>query len=182
MATSQDPAKSLTSLYAAIRDVPDFPEPGILFRDITPLLLDGPLFRQAVELMLNPVRGLQVSKIVAVESRGFLLAAPMALELQAGLVPARKVGKLPWKTRRMEYQLEYGTDSIEIHEDAIAQGDRVLVVDDLLATGGTAQAAAQVARDSGGEVVGVDLLIELAGLKGRDKLDGIPIWTVLTYE
>lgn len=172
---------TLTGLYAAVRDVPDFPEPGILFRDITPLLLDARRFRQAIDLMLEPVKDLGIDKIIAVESRGFILAAPMALTLEAGLVPARKVGKLPWKTRRVEYALEYGTDAIEIHEDAIHSGARVLIVDDVLATGGTAAAAARVARDSGGDVVGVSLLIELSDLKGREKLGGIPVSSVLTY-
>lgn len=176
------PEASLSRLYDAVRDVPDFPNPGILFRDITPVLLDPGLFRQAVREMVRLAPDLEIDKIVAVESRGFILAGPVALEIGAGLVPARKVGKLPWQTRRVDYVLEYGTDAIEIHRDAIGPGDRVLVLDDLIATGGTAAAACQVARESGGEVVGVSVLIELATLGGRDKLPrGVPLRTVLTY-
>lgn len=172
---------ALSDLYAAVREVPDFPKPGILFRDITPILLDCRLFRQAVKHMIEPVRGLSLDKIVAVESRGFLFAAPMALELGVGLVPARKVGKLPWETLRFDYQLEYGADAIEIHLDAIRPRERVLIVDDVLATGGTARAAAEVVGRAGGTVAGVSLLIELAELGGRSQLAGTPVFSVLRY-
>ncbi len=168
--------------YAAIRDVPDFPSPGILFRDITPLLLQPRLFHAAVDRMAGPLGGQPVDTILAIESRGFIFGAPMALHLEAGLVPARKVGKLPWKTRRMEYALEYGTDAIEVHLDAIKPGERVLIVDDLIATGGTLLAATQAVEEAKGEVVGISVLIELADLSGRKRLpDGIPLWTVLSY-
>ncbi len=171
----------LGRLYRAIRDVPDFPKPGILFRDITPLLLDPALFRQAVDRMAAPVRDGGVDKILAIESRGFILGGPIGIELRAGLVLARKVGKLPSETRRVEYALEYGTDAIEVHLDAIAAGDRVLVVDDLIATGGTAEAAVRAVQDANAEVAGVSVLIELADLNGRAKLAGTELWSVLTY-
>jgi adenine phosphoribosyltransferase len=159
--------------YRAIRDVPDFPSPGIVFRDITPLLLEPRLFEESVLRMAAPLD---------VESRGFILGAPIALQLQAGLVPARKVGKLPWKTRRMEYALEYGTDAIEVHLDAIDPGDQVLVVDDLIATGGTLEAAVKAVAAAGASLVGVSVLIELANLRGRDRLPkGTTLWTVLRY-
>ncbi len=175
-------AKSdLRHLYGAVRDVPDFPTPGIIFRDITPLLVDPVLFRQAVRFMTAPLKQLRVDKVLAIESRGFILGAPIALQLKAGLVPARKEGKLPRNTHRIEYVLEYGTDAIEIHADAIERGDHVLVVDDLLATGGTASAAVQAVRHAGGIVVGVSLLIELLELEGRRKLPDVPLWSVLTY-
>ncbi len=175
---SPDP---LGHLYASIRDVPDFPKPGILFRDITPLLLDAALFRQALDRMVAPLRDRNIERILAVESRGFIIGAPLALELEAGLVPARKVGKLPWKRRRIEYALEYGSDAIEVHLDAIESGQRVLVVDDLLATGGTAAAAARAVEEAGGELVGFSFLIELADLGGREKLPDTSIWSLLRY-
>ncbi len=172
---------TLRDLYAGIRDVPDFPSPGILFRDITPLLLDPRLFRQAVQLILEPVRSEQIDKILAIESRGFIFGAPLAIEIGAGLVLARKKGKLPRKTHQVEYTLEYGTDAIEIHQDAIHEGEKILIVDDLLATGGTAGAAVRAVGRAGGLVVGVSVLIELSDLDGRAKLDGAPFHAVLTY-
>ncbi len=172
----------LEDFYGAIRDVPDFPSPGIVFRDITPLLLEPQLFQAAVEQMVAPLDGHAVDKILAIESRGFILGAPVALRLGAGLVPARKVGKLPWKTRKLEYALEYGTDAIEVHLDAIHKGDRVVIVDDLIATGGTLDAAARAVDEAGGELVGVSVLIELAELKGRARLPrDVAFWTVLSY-
>jgi adenine phosphoribosyltransferase len=172
---------SLEKFYRSIRNVADFPTPGILFRDITPLWLDADLFHQAVERMTDPVRDLRVDKILAVESRGFILGAPMAVALGVGLVPARKVGKLPWKRRRIEYALEYGADAIEVHLDAIQEGDRVLVVDDLLATGGTAQAAGQAVTEAEGQLVGFNFLVELEDLGGREKLPAGEVWSLLTY-
>jgi adenine phosphoribosyltransferase len=172
----------LEDFYAAIRDVPDFPSPGIVFRDITPLLLEPQLFHQAVERMARPLDGREVDKVLAIESRGFIFGAALALRLRAGLVPARKVGKLPWKTRRLDYTLEYGTDAIEVHLDAIHRGDRVLIVDDLIATGGTVQAAARAVEEAGGALEGVTVLIELSELDGRARLpEDVDFWTVLEY-
>ncbi len=159
-------AVTVEDLYKTIRDVPDFPKPGILFKDITPLLLDPRAFRQAVDLMTAPFRGSRVTRVVSIESRGFLLGAPIALTLEAGLVPIRKPGKLPAARGRVEYALEYGTDALEMHRDAVGAGDRVLIVDDVLATGGTAEAAAKLVRAHGADVVGFTFLIELDFLKG----------------
>jgi adenine phosphoribosyltransferase len=164
-----------------IRDVPDFPKPGIVFKDITPLLLDPVAFRRAVELMTAPFRGARISRVVSIESRGFLLGAPVALGLDAGLVPMRKPGKLPAERGRVEYALEYGTDALEMHTDAVAGEDRVLIVDDVLATGGTAAAAARLVRTHGAEVVGFTFLIELDFLKGRARLQGERIEALLHY-
>ena len=164
-----------------IRDVPDFPKPGIVFKDITPLLLDPVAFRGAVELMTAPFRGARISRVVSIESRGFLLGAPVALGLEAGLVPMRKPGKLPAQRGRVEYALEYGTDALEMHTDAVAAEDRVLIVDDVLATGGTAAAAARLVRTRGADVVGFTFLIELDFLKGRARLQGERIEALLHY-
>ena len=174
-------SNTLSRLYDSIRDVPDFPEPGIVFKDITPLLLSPDLLELAIESLAEPIRGLKINRVLGIESRGFLFGAPLAMKLGVGLVLARKPGKLPWKTRRVEYSLEYGTDAIEVHTDAIEPGHRVLVVDDLLATGGTAQAAAQVVSDAGAELVGFSFLIELAFLNGREKLPESRVFSLLTY-
>jgi adenine phosphoribosyltransferase len=175
------PAVTVQDLYKAIRDVPDFPKPGILFKDITPLLLDPRAFRQAIELMTTPFRGARVTRVVSIESRGFLLGAPIALTLEAGLVPIRKPGKLPAARGRVEYALEYGTDALEMHRDAVGAGDRVLIVDDVLATGGTAEAAAKLVRTHGAEMVGFTFLLELDFLKGRERLRGERVEAVLHY-
>ncbi len=172
---------TVQDIYACIRDVPDFPKPGILFKDITPLLLDAAAFRRAVELMAAPFQGAKVTRVVSIESRGFLLGAPVALALDAGLVPIRKPGKLPAQRERVEYALEYGTDALEMHSDAVTAGDRVLVVDDVLATGGTAQAAGKLVRAHGAEVVGFTFLIELDFLKGRARLSGERVEALLHY-
>ena len=164
-----------------IRDVPDFPKPGIVFKDITPLLLDASAFRRAVELMTTPFQESRVTRVVSIESRGFLLGAPVALALEAGLVPIRKPGKLPAERGRVEYALEYGTDALEMHRDALGSGDRVLIVDDVLATGGTAEAAAKLVRAHSGEVVGFTFLIELDFLKGRERLSGERVEALLHY-
>jgi len=172
---------TVQDIYQAIRDVPDFPKPGIMFKDITPLLLDPARFRQAVELMAAPFAGSKVRRVVSIESRGFLLGAPIALLLEAGLVPIRKPGKLPAARGRVEYALEYGTDALEMHRDAVGQGDRVLIVDDVLATGGTAEAAAKLVRAHGAEVVGFTFLIELDFLKGRERLRSEHVEALLHY-
>jgi len=174
-------AITIQEIYQAIRDVPDFPKPGIMFKDITPLLLDPGRFRRALELMAAPFGGSKVQRVVSIESRGFLLGAPIALLLEAGLVPIRKPGKLPAARGRVEYALEYGTDALEMHRDAVGQGDRVLIVDDVLATGGTAEAAAKLVRAHGAQVVGFTFLIELDFLKGRERLRNERVEALLHY-
>jgi len=172
---------TVQDIYARIRDVPDFPKPGIVFKDITPLLLDAAAFRRAVELMTVPFQGAKVTRVVSIESRGFLLGAPIALALDAGLVPIRKPGKLPSQRGRVEYALEYGTDALEMHTDAVGPADRVLIVDDVLATGGTAGAAGKLVRARGAEVVGFTFLIELDFLKGRGRLARERVEALLHY-
>ncbi len=174
-------ATAVRDIYASIRDVPDFPKPGILFKDITPLLLNALLFRQAIDLMAAPFRAVGVTRVVSIESRGFLLGAPIALSIEAGLVPIRKPGKLPAARGRVEYALEYGTDALEMHKDAVSGRDKVVIVDDVLATGGTAQAAAKLVRNHGAQVVGFTFLIELDFLNGRERLRGERIEALLHY-
>jgi adenine phosphoribosyltransferase len=166
---------------ALIRDVRDFPRPGVMFKDITPLLLDGAAFARAAAMMARPFETARITRVVAVESRGFLLGAPVALALGAGLVPIRKPGKLPAARSRVDYELEYGTDALEMHRDALKPGDRVVVIDDVLATGGTARAAGLLVRQHGAELVGYGFLIELAALGGRAKLEGARIEALLRY-
>jgi len=172
---------SLDPLYAAVRDVPDFPKPGIVFKDITPLLLDPRAFATAVERMTAPYRDAGITRVVVIESRGFLLGPPIALALGAGMVPIRKPGKLPSARHRVDYDLEYGTDALEMHQDAIASEDRVLVVDDVLATGGTAAAAGHLVRNQGAALVGFSFLIELDFLNGRKRLAGERLEALLHY-
>src|SRR5258705_6353887 len=169
------------ALRRAIRDVKDFPKPGIVFKDVTPVLLDVALLERAVKAMAEPFRGAGITRVVSIESRGFLFGAPIALELRAGLVPIRKPGKLPAATQRIEYALEYGTDALEMHHDAVQRADRVLIVDDVLATGGTANAAAQLVSGTGAAVVGFSFLIELDFLKGRQRLQGRRLEALLHY-
>jgi adenine phosphoribosyltransferase len=164
-----------------IRDVPDFPVPGILFRDITPLLADATALRTAVSAMAEPWKGRGVDLVGAMEARGFMFAAPMAVELGAGFVPIRKPGKLPARTRSVEYTLEYRNDVLHIHEDAVRPGQRVLVVDDVIATGGTAAAVVRLIEQLAGVVVGVQFLVELTDLRGRELLDGREVRSVVTY-
>jgi len=164
-----------------IRDVPDFPKPGIIFKDITPLLANGTLFPQACEQMAAPFKSAGVTLIAAIESRGFLLGGPVAQALGAGVIPIRKVGKLPYTTRRVTYQLEYGSDALEVHIDACAKGATVLIVDDVLATGGTAAAACELIESVGGRVVGCSFLIALSFLNGASRLAGRRFESVLTY-
>lgn len=169
-------------LASFLRDVPDFPKPGILFKDITPMLA-SPEAMQAATDQLAALDFGQVDKIAGIESRGFLFGVPLAMKLGIGFVPIRKPGKLPAQTRRVEYALEYGTDAIEIHEDAVAAGERVLIVDDLLATGGTMGAAAELVQACGGEVAGCAFVIELAFLQGRSaKLTGHRCASLITIE
>ena len=169
-------------LKEKIRSIHDFPKPGILFYDVTTLLRDPEGFRLAVDSMLEPYRGESIDLIAGIESRGFILGAAMADRVGAGFVPVRKLGKLPAKTIRESYQLEYGTDSLEVHQDAIEPGQRVLIVDDLLATGGTAAAVTKLVKKLGGELVGLAFLVELSFLPGRQKLEGERIHSVLHYE
>lgn len=169
-------------LKEKIRSIPDFPKPGILFYDVTTLLRDPEGFRMAVDAMLEPYRGEPIDLIAGIESRGFILGAAMADRIGAGFVPVRKLGKLPAKTIRESYQLEYGTDSLEVHQDAIEPRQRVLIVDDLLATGGTAAAVTKLVKKLGGELVGLAFLVELSFLPGRQKLEGERIHSVLHYE
>jgi adenine phosphoribosyltransferase len=171
-----------TELRALIREVPDFPKKGILFRDITTLLKDPAGLARAVEGLVAPWRGKGVTQVVCLESRGFLLGPPVALALGAGLVPARKPGKLPAETVQEEYALEYGTDRLEMHRDAIRAGDRVLVVDDLLATGGTAAAAVRLVERLGGEVLGCAFLVELRALGGRARIGPLPATSLIVYD
>ena len=172
---------SAQSLRAKIREVPDFPKPGILFYDITTLIREPAAFREAIDLMTEPFRDSKIEIVVGMESRGFIFSAPMALGLGAGFVPVRKLGKLPAETISVEYELEYGTNTLEIHRDAIAPGQRVLIVDDLLATGGTVLGTIDLVDQLKGEVVGLSFLVELAFLKGRDRLDGHRINSVVAY-
>jgi len=178
---TSDKRKVVAELKRTIRDVNNFPKPGIVFKDVTPVLLDVDLFAQTVTLMADPYRDARITRVVSIESRGFLFGAPIALELGAGLVPIRKPGKLPAATQRVEYALEYGTDALEMHHDAVGPGDRVLVVDDVLATGGTANAAAQLVGGTGAAVVGFSFLIELDFLKGRQRLQGRRVEALLRY-
>jgi adenine phosphoribosyltransferase len=170
-----------SELSSFIRDVPDFPKPGIVFKDITPLLLDAAAFARAVDGMAAPFRRDGITKVVAIESRGFLFGGPIAVRLSAGLVPVRKPGKLPSARGRVEYDLEYGTDALEMHSDALGPGDRVLVVDDVLATGGTARAAGELVRQHGAEVAGFSFLVDLAFLGGRTRLGGTRVEALLRY-
>ena len=171
----------MDALKTRIRHVPDFPKVGILFYDVTTLLRDAEGFQLAIDAMAAPYHDKGISLVVGIESRGFILGAAVADRIGAGFVPVRKVGKLPHTTVRVSYELEYGTDSLEMHSDAIEKGQRVLIVDDLLATGGTARATVDLVRKLGGQVHAVAVLIELAGLNGREKLKGENVRAVLEY-
>ena len=164
-----------------IRDIPDFPEPGIMFRDITPVLQDPKAFNEVICSMVDCVKGMNPDVVVGIESRGFILGAPISLELGAGFVPVRKVGKLPFDTIKAEYSLEYGVNAVEMHKDAITPGMRVVIVDDLLATGGTAKAAVDLVEQLGGNVVGLSFLIELEFLHGRKIFADYDVCTVVKY-
>jgi adenine phosphoribosyltransferase len=168
-------------LRAAIREVPDFPKPGISFKDITPVLADGQLVGDVIRELARQV-GTEVDLVVGIESRGFIFGAPLAHELGCGFVPVRKPGKLPWQTRRVEYALEYGTDALEAHIDALVDGARVALVDDVLATGGTAVAAGELIRQLGGRLVGMFFAVELGFLGGRSRLEGVPVHSLVNFE
>jgi adenine phosphoribosyltransferase len=169
------------NLKNCIRNIPDFPKPGILFRDITTLLKDKKALRLAVDTLAKKYQNKKVDLVVAVEARGFILGGAIAHKLGAGFVPVRKKGKLPWKTNSVTYDLEYGTDTLEMHRDAITLKDRVLIVDDLLATGGTVRAVIDLVKQFQGKIVGIAFLIELTDLKGIDKLKGHPVYSLIKY-
>ena len=173
---------NVADLRAKIRDIKDFPTEGILFKDITTLLKDGPAWRFAVDALASHYQKDRVDVVVGVESRGFIFGGAIAHQLNAGFVPVRKLGKLPGKTIEVEYELEYGRDALAMHEDAIRPGQRVLAVDDLLATGGTMGATLRLVEQLGGRVVGVAFMIELAFLKGREKLKDYPLHALITYD
>jgi len=164
-----------------IRNIPDFPKPGILFRDITTLLKDKKAFREALDLLVNKYKKKRIDLVVAVEARGFILGGAVAHKIKAGFVPVRKKGKLPGKTNSVTYELEYGTDTLEMHHDAVKPGSRVLIVDDLLATGGTVKAATDLVKQRRGKIAGIAFLIELTDLKGKDKLKGYPVYSLIKY-
>jgi len=169
-------------LISLIRDIPDFPEPGVVFKDITPVLGDGNALTVLVDALAEPYKKSGVTKVAGIEARGFTLATPVADRLGAGFIPVRKPGKLPHETMREDYALEYGTDAPEVHIDSVTQGEKVLVVDDVIATGGTAAAAVRLLRTVGAEVVGIAVFIELAFLGGAEKLDGVPLYALVRYD
>jgi adenine phosphoribosyltransferase len=164
-----------------IRDIPDFPKPGILFKDITPLLADPPAFRDAIQLLCDHYKGQRIDAIAAAEARGFLFAAPLAYLMERPLIPLRKPGKLPYQTHALQYDLEYGSAELHMHIDGVAAGANVLLVDDLLATGGTMQAGCRLIEKAGGIVAGCAFLVELAFLKGRDKLKQFDLFSLIKY-
>ncbi|MDA2956704.1 MAG: adenine phosphoribosyltransferase [Actinomycetota bacterium] len=172
---------SVESLPDFIRAIPDYPQPGVTFRDITPLLGNGGALALATSSLAERFADAQIDRVIGIEARGFILGAPIAVALSAGFVPVRKAGKLPWAVVREEYELEYGTDKLEIHRDAIHPGERILIVDDVLATGGTAAATCRLAETLGGDVVGVGFLLELNALGGRARLESRRIESLLTY-
>src|SRR5437879_8827844 len=172
----------ISDLKAKIRDIKDFPTEGILFKDVTTLLKDGPAFRYVIDTLVRRYQQERVDVVVGIESRGFIFGGALAHQLRAGFVPVRKLGKLPGKTIEVEYELEYGRDALAVHEDAIEAGQRVLAVDDLLATGGTMAATLRLIRQLGGHVVGVAFMIELAFLRGRDKLKGESLHSLIVYD
>ena len=171
----------MKELQELIRSIPDFPKKGILFRDITTLLQNGREFRRAIDILAEHYKGKKIDQIVAVESRGFIIASPLAYKLSAGIIPVRKKGKLPYKTVEATYELEYGTDTLEMHADAFQPGANILIVDDLLATGGTAKATIDLVEKLKGKVVGICFLIELTDLKGIKKLKGYEVLSIIKY-
>ena len=172
---------SAEELRAKIREIPDFPKPGILFYDITTLLKDRAAYKEAIDLMIEPYKGEKIDIVVGMESRGFIFSSAMAYQIGAGLVPVRKLGKLPAETITVEYALEYGSNTLEIHRDAVQPGQKVLIVDDLLATGGTVKGTIELIERLKGEVIGLAFLVELEFLKGRERLDGRRVTSVIKY-
>ena len=172
---------SAFDLQRAIRNIPDFPKAGIQFKDITPVLADPRLFAASIDLLIGNFKPGEVDSVVGIDARGFIFASAAALKLKAGFIPVRKKGKLPYSTFEQNYDLEYGTNTIAIHTDAFKAGSRVLLIDDLLATGGTAAAAAQLVQKVGAHILEISFLIELSFLKGRDKLKGLPVRSLVTY-
>lgn len=170
-----------SELRGFVRDIPDFPSPGIVFKDITPLLGDQQAFATTVDLLADHFVGMNVTRVVGIEARGFIVAAPVAYRLGAGLVPARKKGKLPFDVRGIDYTLEYGAERLEMHSDAVSSGDRVVVVDDVLATGGTARAACDVLSELGADVLGIGVIIELSFLNGRAALPDVDVFSIISY-
>ena len=173
--------RDVSRIQAAVRDVPDFPKLGIVFKDITPVLADGALFREVIDMFADSLADSGVTKIVGIDARGFIFASAVAFKLGVGFVPVRKKGKLPWKTRAAEYDLEYGSASVELHVDAVAAGEKVALIDDVLATGGTAAAALRLLRECGADVVSAQFLMELGFLNGRGKLGETPVDSILIY-
>lgn len=173
--------KTIENLKDSIRSIPDFPKKGILFRDITTLLKDARKFRDAVEIIAAKYQEKKIDKVAAVEARGFIFGGALAYKLGAGFVPIRKKGKLPAEVHEVTYQLEYGQDTLQVHRDAICPQDKVLIVDDLLATGGTAEATCRLIEESGAEIIGIEFLIELTDLRGREKLKEYPIDSVIRF-
>ncbi len=176
------PQHSPAELRRFIRDIPDFPKPGILFRDITPLLASSGAFRSAVHQMAANFRGQHIDAVAAAEARGFIFAAPLAVELDIGFVPIRKRGKLPFKVHSFSYELEYGKDTVEMHQDAMSPGHRILLVDDLLATGGTMKACCELVEQTGATIAGCCFLVELSFLNGREKLEPYESFSLISYE
>ncbi|MGH2808228.1 MAG: adenine phosphoribosyltransferase [Actinomycetota bacterium] len=164
-----------------IRDIPDFPQPGVLFKDITPLLADKKAFTYTIDAIAHQFDSDEIDKVLGIEARGFMVAAPLAYRFTAGLIPVRKKGKLPWEVETESYTLEYGDDYLEIHRDAIEPGERILIVDDVLATGGTARATARLTERCGGKVAGIAMIMELSFLKGREKLTDYELFSLITY-
>lgn len=178
---SPDSRTPIEELESLIRAIPDFPQKGVVFRDITPLLRDRDAFGRVVSALWEPWEGQQIDKVLGVEARGFILAAPVAVHLHAGFVPVRKPGKLPYLVEQEEYELEYGSDSVEIHRDAIAPGESVLIVDDVIATGGTALATARLVEKLGGELAGLSFLIEISALRGMERLRGYEARALISF-
>ena len=174
-------SETVEKLRAAVRDVPDFPKKGIMFKDITPVLSDPSLFRASIDLFLERCRGREVDKIVGIDARGFVFGSAVAYQLGVGFVPIRKRGKLPYRTEIAKYSLEYGEAEVEMHTDAVSEGERIVLVDDLLATGGTSAAAAALIRNAGADLIEAQFLIELEFLEGRKRLDPTPVTSFLKY-